>query len=166
MALTSKQQVFIAEYLKCWNASEAARRAGYTENSARAQGSRLLTDADISAEIERRKAEIIMSADEVASRLTEQARAGYAAYFTDLGTVDIATLIKDGKGHLIKKIKPTKDGLEVEFHDVQAALVHLAKINGMMIDRAEVTGKDGKPQEHVFRQMSDEELERYIRSGA
>lgn len=27
MALTGKQQAFIVEYLKCWNASEAARRA-------------------------------------------------------------------------------------------------------------------------------------------
>jgi phage terminase small subunit len=27
--LTDKQQLFVLHYVQCWNASEAARRAGY-----------------------------------------------------------------------------------------------------------------------------------------
>ena len=149
MALTSKQQAFVAEYLKCWNASEAARRAGYSEHTASEQGSRLLANVSISAEIERRKAEITMSADEVLARLTEQGRAAYSGYFTADGTVDLGKMISDGKGHLIKKVKPTQWGKEIEFYDAQAALALLAKANGL--DRIEVTGRNGGPiqTEHV-----------------
>jgi len=32
--LSNKQKVFVAEYLKCWNATEAALRAGYSARSA------------------------------------------------------------------------------------------------------------------------------------
>lgn len=46
--LTPKQQIFVKEYLVDLNATQAAIRAGYSERTAKAQGSRLLTDVDIS----------------------------------------------------------------------------------------------------------------------
>jgi len=158
---TAKQQIFVAEYLKCWNSSEAARRAGYT-GDANTVGPRLLADVGISAEIERRKAEIIMSADEVMARLTEQGRAAYATYFTPDGAVNLSQLVADGKGHLIKKIKPTKEGLEVEFYDAQTALAMLAKANGL--DRIEVTGRNGGPiqtehtEKHDLSKLTSDQL--------
>lgn len=45
--LTAKQERFAQEYVVDFNSSEAAIRAGYAKNSARQQGSRLLTNADI-----------------------------------------------------------------------------------------------------------------------
>lgn len=42
---------FVAEYLIDQNATQAAIRAGYSPKTARAQGSRLLTDADIQAQV-------------------------------------------------------------------------------------------------------------------
>ena len=139
---TARQEIFIAEYVKVWNASEAARRAGYNGRSNTA-GNQLLSNTDIAAEIERRKALLIMAAEEVAVRLTEQGRAGYAEYFNEHGGVDLDRLLRDGKGHLIKKIKPTKEGIEIEFYDAQTALSLLAKINGQLRDRTELTGKNG-----------------------
>jgi phage terminase small subunit len=56
MALTNKHRKFIDEYLKDMNASAAAERAGYAPATARQQGSRLLTNADIQNEIKRRQA--------------------------------------------------------------------------------------------------------------
>lgn len=50
---SAKQLRFIDEYTRCFNASRAARYAGYSQHSARSQGSRLLTDVDIQAEIKR-----------------------------------------------------------------------------------------------------------------
>ncbi len=137
MALTAKQQIFIAEYLKCWNASEAARRAGYSEATANEQGSRLLANVSIREEVDRRKAQLIMSPEEVAARLTEQARAEYANYFMADG-FDLERCLADGKGHLIKKIKPTREGIEIEFHDPQAALVHVGRIHKMFTERTEL----------------------------
>jgi len=53
MALNDKQRRFIHEYLIDMNATEAAKRSGYSDKTARSQGSRLLTNADILAEIKR-----------------------------------------------------------------------------------------------------------------
>ena len=67
MALTNKQRVFVEEYLRCWNATEAARRASYAHPNV--AGPRLLVNVSIAAEIEHEVSERSMSADEVASRL-------------------------------------------------------------------------------------------------
>ena len=45
MPLTPKQERFVAEYLIDLNATQAAIRAGYSESTAKQQGSRLLTKA-------------------------------------------------------------------------------------------------------------------------
>lgn len=71
--LTTKQRVFVEEYLTCWNASEAARRAGYAAPH-NIQGPRLLSNVSIQTEIQRRLAEKAMSANEVLARLAEHAR--------------------------------------------------------------------------------------------
>lgn len=51
MALTPKQEMFVAEYLVDLNATQAAIRAGYSEKTANEQGSRLLANVKISAAI-------------------------------------------------------------------------------------------------------------------
>lgn len=140
MALSDKQQVFVAQYLKCWNASEAARRAGY-KGKANVIGPRLLANVSISEEIEARKAELMMSADEALARLTEQARAAYSAYFNENGDVNIAQMVADGKGHLIKGKKPTQYGDVIEFHDAQTALLNVGKQHGLFSDQHVVTVK-------------------------
>lgn len=57
--LTPKQQRFVSEYLRCGNAAEAVREAGYnvkSDNAAKVQGSRLLTNANVFRAIERAQA--------------------------------------------------------------------------------------------------------------
>lgn len=46
---------------------------------------------------------------------------------------------------LIASIKRTKDGLEVKMRDQDAALLNIAKHLGLLIEKRELTGKDGKP---------------------
>lgn len=53
MALSEKQASFAREYAIDKNATQAAIRAGYSEATAKQQGSRLLTNVDVRAEIER-----------------------------------------------------------------------------------------------------------------
>ena len=55
--LTPKQACFVGEYLIDLNATQAAIRAGYSERSAKQQGSRLLTNADIVAAVAKGQAE-------------------------------------------------------------------------------------------------------------
>lgn len=73
MALTPKQQRFCQEYLIDLNATQAAIRTGYSAKTAQEQGSRLLSNVMVSAEIERRQGErserTMADADEVVKRL-------------------------------------------------------------------------------------------------
>jgi phage terminase small subunit len=71
--LSNKQRVFVEAYLQTWNATEAARRAGYKHPDV--QGPRLLGNVGIAAAIERRMREMAMQTDEMLARLAEQARA-------------------------------------------------------------------------------------------
>lgn len=51
MDLTEKQEAFCQSYLIDFNGARAAREAGYSEDSARQEASRLLTNANIQARI-------------------------------------------------------------------------------------------------------------------
>jgi len=76
--LSRQRRDFVDAYLKQGfgrgNASEAARTAGYSEKTARQQGSRLLSDADIQAAIAERVNEMKIAADEVLLRMAAIAR--------------------------------------------------------------------------------------------
>ena len=138
MALSAKRRAFVEEYLRCWNATEAARRAGYAEPTANRTASRLLSNVDIQAHIQKRLAEIAMSADEVLMRLSEQARAAYSPYITATGVVDLHRMIDDGKAHLIKGTSWDKAGnLVVTFFDAQAALTLIGRHHALFTDKVE-----------------------------
>lgn len=51
--LSAKQRKFVEEYVKDFNATQAAIRSGYSEKGAEVQGNRLLSNANIKAEIKR-----------------------------------------------------------------------------------------------------------------
>lgn len=73
--LTDKQLLFATEYIKTANATQAAIKAGYSENSARQQGSRLLSNANVSqyiqSHMEKKNKSTIATADEVLEYLTK-----------------------------------------------------------------------------------------------
>jgi phage terminase small subunit len=135
MALSKKRQAFINEYLQCFNATEAAIKAGYSKKTAHSIGWEILRIPEVADFISKRLGESAMSADEVLLRLAEHARSDYSKYIKRDGYVDLGSLILDGKGHLIKGIKETKYGTQVEFYDSQSALVTLAKHHGLLTDR-------------------------------
>ena len=160
--LTNKQRVFIDEYLRDFNATQAAFRAGYSEGTSRQQGNRLLSNVVIKAEISRRLDERAMTTGEIIDRLTSHAR-GDMGDFLDIEGVAYALNLQKAKDlgltHLIKKVKErtvitsSRNGeedtethtLELELYDAHAALVDLGKIRGLFVDKTELTGKDGGP---------------------
>lgn len=137
--MNAKWRAFAEKYLSCWNATEAAAFAQYAHP--RQAGSRLLSNVDIKSYINQRLAEKVMSADEVLTRLAEQARGEHGKYLLPNG-VDMAALITDGKAHLVKGIKETKYGTDIEFYDAQAALVHIGKHLGLFKERIDITSGD------------------------
>lgn len=108
MPLSAKQEQFIVEYLKCRNAAEAARRAGYSEKTARVIGAQNLSKLNIAEEIERRTKDKLMDLDEALSRLADFARADLGQWLTDDGYIDIAAMKRDGATHIIRKVKRTE----------------------------------------------------------
>lgn len=69
MELTPKQQAFADYYIECGNATEAAKKAGYSEKTAQQMGSENLLKPVVSAYIKERleeqRAKRVASADEV-----------------------------------------------------------------------------------------------------
>ena len=139
--ITNKQRIFINEYVKCFNATQAAINSGYSEKGARVAGHRLLTNSNISEEISSRVKEMCMSGEEALQLLSDQAR----------GTLDDCMDIKDGRAilnfdkmkengklHLIKSITPTANGLKVELYSSQRALELIAKAHGLFIDKVDI----------------------------
>jgi len=150
---TNKQKVFIEEYLQCWNAAEAARRAGYSEKTARFIGANLLTKINIQDEIQARLAEKQMSADEALTLLADMAR-GDLGEFMDISSVGFNLDLLDDEGNrkntrLIRKIKQRTTTFiakkeseedrettetEIELYDAQAALDKILRVHGKYKD--------------------------------
>ena len=57
MALTLKQQAFADYYIECGNATEAAKRAGYSENNVGENAAKTLKNPNVSAYISERMEE-------------------------------------------------------------------------------------------------------------
>lgn len=129
------------------NATEAARRAGYSERSIRSIASENLTKPDIQEEIDRRLKERQLSANEVLARLSDMASADMRDFikFFDVGNdrivpmVDLGKALAEGKTHLIKKVKyNAQGGLEIELHDSQAALEKIGRYHKLFTDKVEI----------------------------
>lgn len=157
--LTNRQIVFIEEYLQSWNATEAARIAGYKFPNV--EGSRLLVNASISAIIQQRLTEKHMSANEVLARLADMGRSDISLFLDVTRPSDLADEKYKGKTHVIKKIKRriTRDQygreleeLELEFYDARQTLVDIGRHHKLFTDKVEVTLKD--------------ELERLLKDGS
>lgn len=149
LSLSPKRRRFVEAYLQTWNASEAARRAKYAHPNV--QGARLLANVSIQAAISTRLKQIAMQTDEILARLTQQASNEAAAYICADGRVDLASLIVDGKSHLIKGIKRDRNGhLVVEFYDAQAALVQLGRAQRLFVDQVEETHHVEQTQVNIY----------------
>ncbi len=86
--LNPKRRKFVATYLLRPNATYAAKEAGYSPDTARSQGQRLLTFDDIRAALRLGWSESGMSAQEVRARTEDVVRASIEDFFTfDLAQV-------------------------------------------------------------------------------
>jgi phage terminase small subunit len=160
MALSNRQQAFVNEYTRSFNATKAATVAGYSAKTAYSIGSRLLKNVEVSTAI---KEAVEMPPDEVKARLADIARGDIADLmalstggftFELLVRNEAGELVPNPKTKLIRKIKQkvttylakTEDGedreiieTELELYDAQAALVTLGKYHKLFIERTDIT---------------------------
>lgn len=158
MALTDKQSVFVDEYLKTFNATQAAILAGYSPKTAYSVGWENLRKPEVSSVISQRMTESAMGADEVLARLADHARASMGDFW-DVSTegqptLNLANAKAKSRLHLIKKMKvkttrrswtendePVSDTtteIDFELYDAQAALQLLGKNHDLFIDKLQV----------------------------
>ena len=171
--LTAKQRLFIDYYLQCFNAAEAARRAGYSPKTAKQIGQENLSKPDLQAEIQERLNEVHMSADEALKLLADMARGDVAQIMdiTSMGfNLDMRKAQELGLTRLIKKVKQKtvthiaksesdEDrevvDLEVELYDAQAALDKILRVAGKYKDSVDLTS-GGKTIEIKVRYAGDD----------
>jgi phage terminase small subunit len=111
--LTPKQAKFVAEYLRTSNATDAARRAGYSKKNADVVGPRLLGQVGIREAIAKATGKLERTAEDYSRRMDE------IAFKEPDENWPAATVTR--------------------------ALELGAKVRGMLRDRLEHTGEDGKP---------------------
>ncbi len=141
--LTKRQQLFRDYYLVSFNATDAARQAGYKHPNQ--QGPELLKQPHIAAAIEERLGEVAMSANEVLARLTEHARSDIGEFLDIDGNLDLKRMKDSGMTRLVKKLNTSKasgttpkggdwerETVTLELHDAQAALTTLARYHGLL----------------------------------
>lgn len=148
--MNAKRERFCREYVIDLNGTQAASRAGYSERTAKQQGSRLLTYADISARITFLQTKIIngleISAENTIRELAKLAYANMDDYMAvqddgsavaDLSKTNrdqraaIQELVVDeyteGKGEGARDVKRTR----VKLADKHASLVDLGRHQGI-----------------------------------
>lgn len=135
--LTVKQQKFADEYIISWNATEAYYKAGYkvkSDGAARANSSRLLTNANIKIYIDKRleklKKESIAEQDEIMQYLTSIVR----------GEQKEETLRGVGMGEQIKT------SIDVSAKDRIKAAELLGKRYAMWTEKQDISGSIGLVQ--------------------
>lgn len=167
LSLSPRKERFVAEYLIDLNATQAAVRAGYSENSAQPVSSRLMDDPAVVAMIERRQAQrasnINVTQASVINEVHTLAMSNVAHYTVDdNGDVQLAAGAPDNAMAAIESIKRRKTiredkagnitivyDVEIKLHDKPGQLKLLGRHVGLFPNKVEHTGKDGGPIETV-----------------
>jgi phage terminase small subunit len=158
--LTAKQQAFVNEYTVDLNATQAAIRAGYSEDTAQVIGSENLSKPLVSEAIQvaldLRAERTRITADRV---LVEVAKLGFSNIkdiFTESGQLKNLSSIPDELAAAIQSVEVVtrkvsgSEANEVEYvhkikmADKKASLELLGKHLKLFADRTEITGADGK----------------------
>ena len=164
--LTAKQEAFCREYIaNGFNGFQAAVKAGYAEDSARVEASRLLTNANVAAFIDELKKPITkkttMNAEKLAQMVAECLEFDLTEWF-DLGPngqlllrCALSELPESIKKTMIQGFKQTKFGVEVNLVSKQFLLDMQARFLSMYKDQLTIK-EDGNltPEEQ-------EELDAY-----
>lgn len=162
MGLNAKQRIFVSEYLKDKNATQAAIRAGYSKKTATKIGSENLLKPDIKAAIEKAIKKVTERAELKASDVLAEIRKlafvdlskAYAADGSLLHPHDMPEDVRAalqsletdeifaGRGPSRKKVGETK---KIKLTDKVRSLEMLAKHFKLLTDIVEHSGKDGGP---------------------
>lgn len=124
--MSDKEQAWLDEYLRCFDATAAARKVGYKWPGRQGYQKK----QKYAAEIQKHLEEKAMGRDEALARLADIAR-GTAEDFLEIdeniSLIDLKKMKRAGKLHLIKKYQANKRGISIELYDAQSAITTILK---------------------------------------
>jgi phage terminase small subunit len=174
--LNPKQSAFCREYVKDYNGTQAAIRAGYSKKTAQEQSSQHLSKLIIQQEIARRESlienKVLVTKDKILRELSILGFSDMQDHVTidDAGCVQAVGIdnLPVGASRAIKKVKekrviksiqgtkdkPSEDVIlertfEFELHDKITPLINMGKELGMFRDRKEI-GLDDQTVELIL----------------
>ena len=149
--LTTREDLFIDEYIEDYNATRAYIKAyDYkgTYRNARSNASKVLKKAYIQEELKKRRQEMREEHDIYMESLIEQLKRIAFNNPRDLVNVKKNVVIINDTEELpdyiwstIKSIKEGKNGIEIEFHDKMKAIELLVKYCGLYNEKIDVNNK-------------------------
>lgn len=185
--LTEKQRLFCIYYVKNFNATQAAIKAGYAAESAHVEGSRLLRNAKVAAEIRRIKQQMTSGLFvEAMDVLQEYIKIAFADItdFVTFGKKEI-TIGKDKDGNPITKtvnyvdfkdsnmidgtivteVKQGKDGVSIKIADKMKALEKLSLYFDLFPDNFKRKIEEEKLKIAHYKAFGSDEHEEYEDDG-
>ena len=140
--MRKKRKIFVEEYLKDLNATQAAIRAGYSERSARRQGHILLTEPAIADAVAKHSGKLTQrngsAADQVVTWFLERASLDPADMFDEHGELLPVKAMPEHVRRNVESYEMTKYGPKVKLQSRQAALDSLAKYHQLFLERHHV----------------------------
>lgn len=140
--LTEKQRLFCVYYIKCFNATKAAIKAGYSKSTAGEQGYQLLQKTSIKVEIQKLKKNklnrAMLNEDDLFQKYIDIAFADITDYLQfgskevegEYGPYTMSSVnLKDSDevdGTLISEVSQGKDGIKIKLQDKMKALQWLS----------------------------------------
>lgn len=155
--LTEKQRRFVEEYLVDLNATQAAIRAGYSEDSAKEIGYENLTKPHIAEAVQtgrlRQRERSEATADRVIAELARIAFADareVAMWGPDGVTLLQSADLDDDTAACIRRVSETRHGVRCELHDKTRALELLGRHFGQFVDRINFQDREPLPSLNVY----------------
>lgn len=156
--LTEKQRLFCLHYLKSFNATQSAIKAGYSKESAHVQGPRLLGNVRIGAHIRELKedmaSQLFVSAADVLNTYAKIAFADITEYITFDSMVRFE---RDSEGN----IEEDDEGNPITYQISRANFNSSEEVDGTLITEVK-QGKDGVSIKLADKMKALEKLEQYF----
>ena len=127
--LNVRQEAFCLEYAKCGNATESAKKAGYSEKTAKSTGQRLLTYVDIKNRLQElakiaedaKIADVIEMQQKLTSIIRQEAKE------------EVPMVVNNGDWSEVQMVEKTSS-----IKDVISAIEKLGKMQGAFTDKVQV----------------------------
>lgn len=166
--LTTKQKLFVIEYCKTFNATQAYKKVyGCDDDTANANGARLLANDSIQEAVQKKKDKILEKADVTIEQIVKELKSIAFMNFNDI--IDklnkkIPLTEEEQKSIAGKDIVKTKDGYSLRYKawDKIKALELLGRYKVMFTDKIKNENHDFK-KEDMTPEEEDAEIKRLLK---